>query len=201
MSLGNFFRAFKEPLIGAGIGGVVGAGVGKLESNMDSRIKLYSNYPSYRNIKSKKKKIEAIKRDILTGGAVAGMLAGGMIGLHIKADNMQRDRFRNSYNNYDDFFRSRQRSSSGNAGRAQGGSTFFRGGNVLSDMQKTLGLHGKETTKEEVKKGFRNAAKATHPDAGGKEEDFKKVNDAYENIKKMSWFQKLAFWKGFNHGS
>ncbi len=38
----------------------------------------------------------------------------------------------------------------------------------------------KTATPDEIKKAFRAKARKVHPDAGGNEEDFKKVNEAYE---------------------
>ena len=43
----------------------------------------------------------------------------------------------------------------------------------------TLGVK-KDATADEIKKAFRKAARKHHPDAGGSEEKFKEVNEAYE---------------------
>ena len=43
----------------------------------------------------------------------------------------------------------------------------------------TLGV-GKDAAPEEVKRAFRKRARATHPDAGGKTEEFQAVNAAYQ---------------------
>lgn len=43
----------------------------------------------------------------------------------------------------------------------------------------TLGVK-KDATAEEIKKAFRKAARKHHPDAGGDEEQFKSINEAYE---------------------
>ena len=69
-----------------------------------------------------------------------------------------------------------------------------------------LGLSGKETTKAQVKKKYREAALKHHPDRGGNAEKMKEVSGAYNEIKKSPWHQKLAylkeegmnnFWSGF----
>lgn len=43
----------------------------------------------------------------------------------------------------------------------------------------TLGVK-KDATADEIKKAFRKAARKHHPDAGGNEEQFKEINEAYE---------------------
>lgn len=40
-------------------------------------------------------------------------------------------------------------------------------------------------TENDLKNAYRNKAREHHPDKGGKEEDFKKIQVAYEVIKKM----------------
>ena len=47
------------------------------------------------------------------------------------------------------------------------------------DYYKTLGV-SKNATAEEIKKAFRKLARTNHPDAGGDEEKFKEINEAYE---------------------
>ena len=47
------------------------------------------------------------------------------------------------------------------------------------DYYKTLGV-SKNATAEEIKKAYRKAARENHPDAGGNEEKFKDINEAYE---------------------
>lgn len=70
----------------------------------------------------------------------------------------------------------------------------------------SLGLSGKETTKAQVKKMYREAALRHHPDRGGDAEKMKEVSSAYDAIKKSPWHEKLAhlkendmnnFWSGF----
>jgi len=47
------------------------------------------------------------------------------------------------------------------------------------DYYKTLGV-SKNATADEIKKAYRKAARENHPDAGGDEEKFKDINEAYE---------------------
>lgn len=47
------------------------------------------------------------------------------------------------------------------------------------DYYKTLGV-SKGATADEIKKAFRKLARENHPDAGGDEEKFKEINEAYE---------------------
>ena len=49
------------------------------------------------------------------------------------------------------------------------------------DYYKTLGV-SKNATADEIKKAFRKLARENHPDAGGDEEKFKEINEAYEQI-------------------
>lgn len=47
------------------------------------------------------------------------------------------------------------------------------------DYYKTLGV-SKKATADEIKKAYRKMARENHPDAGGDEEKFKDINEAYE---------------------
>ena len=47
------------------------------------------------------------------------------------------------------------------------------------DYYKTLGV-SKDADDKEIKKAFRKLAQKHHPDAGGDEEKFKEINEAYE---------------------
>ncbi len=50
------------------------------------------------------------------------------------------------------------------------------------DYYEVLGI-SKDASADEIKKAFRKAAIANHPDRGGNEEKFKEVNEAYEVLK------------------
>ena len=47
------------------------------------------------------------------------------------------------------------------------------------DYYKTLGVE-RDATPEQIKKAYRKLAAKNHPDAGGDEEKFKDINEAYE---------------------
>ena len=48
----------------------------------------------------------------------------------------------------------------------------------MSDHYKTLGVN-KDATQDEIKKSFKTLAKKHHPDVGGDQETFQKINEAY----------------------
>ena len=51
----------------------------------------------------------------------------------------------------------------------------------MSDYYADLGVN-KDASAKEIKKSFRKLAQKHHPDRGGKEADFKKINEAYETL-------------------
>lgn len=51
--------------------------------------------------------------------------------------------------------------------------------NNAPDYYKTLGV-SRDASSSEIKKAFRKLAQKHHPDAGGSEEKFKEINEAYE---------------------
>ena len=51
----------------------------------------------------------------------------------------------------------------------------------MSDYYKILGVN-KSSTQDEIKKAFRKKAVEHHPDKGGNEETFKKINEAYNTL-------------------
>jgi len=51
----------------------------------------------------------------------------------------------------------------------------------MSDYYADLGVN-KDASAKEIKKAFRKLAQKHHPDRGGKEADFKKINEAYETL-------------------
>jgi molecular chaperone DnaJ len=52
---------------------------------------------------------------------------------------------------------------------------------MAEDFYKVLGVD-KKATKADIKKAYRKKAQEHHPDKGGKETEFKKVNEAYETL-------------------
>lgn len=52
---------------------------------------------------------------------------------------------------------------------------------MTNDPYKVLGVE-KTASAADIKKAYRNAAKKHHPDKGGKAEEFKKINEAYETL-------------------
>ena len=51
----------------------------------------------------------------------------------------------------------------------------------MSDYYADLNVN-KDASAKEIKKSFRKLAQKHHPDRGGKEADFKKINEAYETL-------------------
>ena len=66
-------------------------------------------------------------------------------------------------------------------------------GATFEESLSHLGATGKEKTKAEIKKKYREMAMKHHPDRGGSEDMMKKVNTAWDSIQEEPWFQKLAF--------
>ena len=64
----------------------------------------------------------------------------------------------------------------------------------------TLGI-SKESSQNEIKKAYRSLAKKHHPDKGGDEEVFKKINDAYNILsdpsKKQQYDNPMPIHQGF----
>ncbi len=58
----------------------------------------------------------------------------------------------------------------------------------ISGIYKIFGIHNKPATKEElrdlIKQKYKELAKTAHPDLGGKQEDFQKLNEAYKLLLK-----------------
>jgi len=50
------------------------------------------------------------------------------------------------------------------------------------DYYKTLGV-SKNASQDDIKKAYRNLAKTHHPDRGGNEKHFQKINEAYDTLK------------------
>ena len=50
------------------------------------------------------------------------------------------------------------------------------------DYYKTLGV-SKNASQDDIKKAYRNLAKTHHPDRGGNEQQFQKINEAYDTLK------------------
>ena len=72
--------------------------------------------------------------------------------------------------------RTRGRGSTG--GAAMAGTSGMPPG----DARRTLGVDA-DASQSEVKAAYRDRVKETHPDSGGDEEEFKRVNSAYEPLK------------------
>jgi molecular chaperone DnaJ len=51
----------------------------------------------------------------------------------------------------------------------------------LENFYEILGV-SETSTQDEIKKAFRTKSKVMHPDKGGNEEDFKKINEAYDTL-------------------
>ena len=65
----------------------------------------------------------------------------------------------------------------------------------MQDPYSVLGIQP-GASKDEAKKAFKRRAMETHPDRGGNEEEFKKVNEAYERINNPHKHQSNPFGGG-----
>ena len=72
----------------------------------------------------------------------------------------------------------------------------------MSDYYADLNVN-KDASAKEIKKSFRKLAQKHHPDRGGKEEDFKKINEAYDTLsntnKKAQYDAMGSGHSGFTH--
>jgi hypothetical protein len=103
---------------------------------------------------------------------------------------------KNIYNNFQPSFKKKYSGYTISTGKKTSGSRTsgarFRMESSAPSELTELGVNGSIQTKADLAKAYREKAKATHPDAGGNAEEFKKVNNAYSNIKKSDWYNKLA---------
>ncbi|MFC7069387.1 J domain-containing protein, partial [Halobaculum lipolyticum] len=68
------------------------------------------------------------------------------------------------------------------AGAGAGASATATAGMPPGDARRTLGVDA-GVSQSELKAAYRDRVKETHPDSGGDEEAFKRVNRAYETLK------------------
>jgi len=175
-------NAYRRVATGAGAGSGLGAAGGAVAYEKDPK-------------KSKAENAKSRKRWALAG-AISGGAIGGMQGFGYHKQKAFHENMRDSRRQWEDHFRQGRHSGSG--GRNNDWSGFGHYKPDHGPHLKHLNLHGKEKTKMEVKRAYREAAKKAHPDMGGSEEKMKHVNNAYDNIQKSDWFDKLA--SGFTYG-
>lgn len=183
----------KLPIYGAlGMGALGGlSGYAGSSSSKTAYRKKYNkwkkNYLSANPGSSKDSINSAWKKRRTLEGLGVGALGGLLLGSHGKATIL------GVHKRQGDYYRNYKRYSS--SGSAKGPSA----GKGLDQLKGMLGVGGAKT-KQEVKKGFRAKAMKHHPDRGGNPSTMKAINDAYSEIKKSSWFNKLSqpFWLGFS---
>lgn len=78
--------------------------------------------------------------------------------------------------------RGTQRSRVGGRGPTGGAAMSGNAGMPPGDARRTLGVDA-DASESAVKAAYRDRVKETHPDSGGDEEEFKRVNRAYETLK------------------
>jgi hypothetical protein len=179
-SLGHKLQDYREPLIGAGVGGAVGMGIGGIDNaiNTKNRMKM----PHYEKIKDPKERKKRVERDNLIINGLSGAFGGGVFGAQIRAGRKEWQ----SYRSYAGGGGYRRHFYSQNPGT----------GEVTRRAKDMFGVNNAKT-KAEVHKAFKDLAKKNHPDRGGDAEKMKEINNLYDNLKASSWFDKLAFLKGF----
>lgn len=162
-------------VLGAGAGAGLGAGGGKIDAWIRSPqyLRFKQDYRE-RHPKAKEDEIQSewIRKNTLISAGLLGA-AGAFYGKAFKDINKFRGGTGGWHHNP----------------RPQGPMS----GASLDQIKKLLGVTGSETTKAEVLKKYRDAARKAHPDVGGSNEKMQQINSAIEELKKDSWFQKLAF--------
>ena len=158
---------------GMGIGGGLGAAAG---------------YASGKNKKDKRNR--AINSGI-RGGIAGGFLGSMFGGSHYNPSGSRYEQgswgSRYGHSSWEKAY-----GSGGGYGRGYGGAAHATG-TSFKDSLSHLGATGKEKTKAEIKKKYREMAMKHHPDRGGNEDMMKKVNNAWDRVQEEPWFQKLAF--------
>lgn len=164
----NKTAGVRGAMAGMGIGGALGAA---------------SGYASGKNKKDKK------NRAINSG--IRGGIAGGFLGSMFGGSHYNPSGSRYGKSSWDKAYGSGY-GSGGSYGRGYGGAAHATGPS-FKDSLSHLGATGKEKTKAEIKKKYREMAMKHHPDRGGNEDMMKKVNNAWDRVQEEPWFQKLAF--------
>ena len=181
-------------MVGTGIGSLLGFGSGALGATNQNA-----------NIKKEKDK-KSVFGYGLAGAAVGGLTGaymGHSVGVSIDELKNMNNAFKNEFNfdpkdykfNFKWKYKNEKGPFGGGAGaRANGpfsGSSSDKASNVGKEFSDKL---YSVKTKADATKTFREHAMKHHPDKGGKPEDMRAVNQAWEDFKKFR-FDKLAFFR------
>ena len=170
------------PAIGALYGGSMGALSGSHYPDAP-RLKEYaikdneSNEQYQKRIARNKKRAETLhkryKKEHMVGSIASGAVGGYMLGHLAKG-------YTNSFRNFKNY---------GKAGATFTKSQNFgtKAGNEFKSSIKGI------KTKVDAKTAFRKASLKTHPDKGGKPEEFMDVKNIWDDFRNSSKFDKLAF--------
>jgi len=175
-------RTLGGALFGGTIGYTQGSGIGAVHGST----------------KKSKKEQDKIRKRWSIGGALAGAALGGLAGnkygkLRVEAHKEHakaQDAFQRAY-------QERMYRASGGTGDWNYHHYAKKPSAGIDQHLKFLGIKKDVATKKEVTNHFRDLAKKHHPDKGGSEQYMRDINNAYDNIKKSEWFDKLAFINGF----
>lgn len=157
---------------GAISGAVVGGALGGASGASGTLPEKYDNKPTHQ--RAGKRFVKGLK------GALGGALLGGYVGANAGA----------RYGGAGAHKQDEQVSKAFNQ-RLQARLSVNSPHNLTTHLE-NLGVSTNLKSKKDLEKAYKQMSLKTHPDTGGSEEQFTKMKDSYDNLKKSSWFKKLS---------